>query len=47
MPLEGKTAVITGSARGLGKAIALRLASMGVNIVLNDIASSESLDETA
>lgn len=47
MPLEGKTAVITGSARGLGKAIALKLASMGANIVLNDIAASESLDETA
>lgn len=47
MPLKGKTAVITGSARGLGKAIALKLASMGANIVLNDIAASESLDETA
>jgi len=47
MLLEGKTAVITGSARGLGKAIALKLASMGANIVLNDIAASESLDETA
>jgi 3-oxoacyl-[acyl-carrier protein] reductase len=47
MPFEGKTAVITGSARGLGKAIALKLASLGANIVLNDIATSESLDETA
>lgn len=47
MPFEGKTAVITGSARGLGKSIALKLASLGANIVLNDIATSESLDETA
>lgn len=47
MPLKGKTAVITGSARGLGKSIAMKLASMGANIVLNDIAASESLDETA
>lgn len=47
MLLEGKTAVITGSARGLGKAIALKMASIGANIVLNDIAASESLDETA
>lgn len=47
MPFEGKTAVITGSARGLGKAIALKLASLGANIVLSDIATSESLDETA
>lgn len=47
MQLEGKTAVVTGSARGLGKAIALKLASLGANIVLNDIAGSESLDATA
>ncbi len=47
MLLDGKTALITGSARGLGKAIAIKLASMGANIVLNDIASSDSLDETA
>lgn len=47
MLLNGKTAVITGSARGLGKAIALKMASMGANIVLNDIAESESLDATA
>ena len=43
---KGKTALITGSARGLGKAIAIRLASLGANIVLNDIPSSEELDQT-
>jgi 3-oxoacyl-[acyl-carrier protein] reductase len=47
MLLSGRTAVITGSARGLGKSIAMKLASMGANIVLNDIPSSEALDETA
>jgi 3-oxoacyl-[acyl-carrier protein] reductase len=47
MLLKGKTAVIKGSARGLGKAIALKLASMGANIVLNDIPESDALDETA
>jgi 3-oxoacyl-[acyl-carrier protein] reductase len=47
MLLEGKTAVVTGSARGLGKAIALKLASLGANIVLNDIVVSDSLDATA
>ena len=47
MQLEGKTAVVTGSARGLGKAIARKLASMGANIVLNDIGTSDSLDATA
>jgi 3-oxoacyl-[acyl-carrier protein] reductase len=47
MLFKGKTAVITGSARGLGKAIALKLASKGANIVLNDIPGSEDLDKTA
>jgi 3-oxoacyl-[acyl-carrier protein] reductase len=47
MNLKGKTALVTGSGRGLGKAIALKLAKMGANIVLNDIASSDSIDSTA
>jgi len=47
MQLKGKTAVITGSGRGLGKAIALKLAQMGANIVLNDIANSDAIDATA
>jgi 3-oxoacyl-[acyl-carrier protein] reductase len=33
--LTGKTAVITGSARGIGKAIALRYAKLGANVVIN------------
>ncbi len=47
MQLKGKTAVVTGSGRGLGKAIALKLAQMGANIVLNDIVSSDAVDATA
>lgn len=47
MQLKGKTAVVTGSGRGLGKAIALKLAQNGANIVLNDILSSDSVDATA
>jgi len=47
MQLKGKTAVVTGSGRGLGKAIALKLAQLGANIVLNDIAASDSIDATA
>ena len=47
MQLKGKTAVVTGSGRGLGKAIAKKLAMMGANIVLNDIPSSAAIDKTA
>lgn len=33
--LSGKTAVITGAAKGIGRAIAERFAAEGCNIVLN------------
>lgn len=33
--LKGKCAIVTGASRGIGKAIALKLASLGANIVLN------------
>ena len=35
--LEGKTALITGAARGIGKAIALKYASEGANIAFTDL----------
>ena len=44
--LKGKTAVITGSGRGIGKAIAVKMASLGANIVINDIPSSDYADAT-
>lgn len=44
--LEGKSAVITGSGRGIGKAIALKLASLGADIVINDIPQSDYAEET-
>jgi len=39
--LEGKTALITGAARGIGKAIALRFAAEGANIAFTDLAVNE------
>ncbi|MFQ6114195.1 MAG: SDR family NAD(P)-dependent oxidoreductase, partial [bacterium] len=44
--LNDKVAIVTGSARGIGKAIALRLAQDGANVVVTDI-SLESLKITA
>ena len=45
--LTNKTAIVTGAGRGIGKAIALKLASFGANIVVNDIPASADADETA
>ncbi len=42
--LEGKTAVVTGAASGMGKAFALRFAQEGMNVVLSDI-EAPRLDE--
>lgn len=39
--LENKIALITGSSQGIGKAIALKFASLGAKIALNDIAMQE------
>jgi 3-oxoacyl-[acyl-carrier protein] reductase len=48
MNLTGKAALVTGSARGIGKAIALKLAELGADIVVNDIpAAAETLEATA
>ena len=37
MKLAGKSAIVTGSGRGIGRAIALKLASEGAQIVVNDL----------
>ena len=39
--IKNKTAIVTGSARGNGKAIALGLAELGVNVIGIDILSKE------
>ena len=40
--LEGKTAIVTGAARGIGKAVAIKLASEGANIAFTDLAIDEN-----
>jgi len=40
--LENKTALITGAARGIGKAIALKFASEGANIAFTDLEIEEN-----
>jgi NAD(P)-dependent dehydrogenase (short-subunit alcohol dehydrogenase family) len=54
-PLEGKIAFVTGSGRGLGRAIAERLAELGASVAIHDISreapakygESHNIDETA
>ncbi len=40
--LEGKTALITGAARGIGKALAIRFAQEGANIAFTDLTIDEN-----
>jgi len=45
--LEGKTALITGASRNIGRAIALAFAAEGANLVLNTRANREELEAVA
>ncbi|WP_114967018.1 SDR family NAD(P)-dependent oxidoreductase [Alkalilacustris brevis] len=45
-PLQGKTAFISGSGRNIGRAVAVRLAEMGCNIVINGARDRDACEET-
>jgi 3-oxoacyl-[acyl-carrier protein] reductase len=45
--LNGKTALVTGSSRGIGRAIALRLADEGLNIIVNYRTRQQEASEVA
>jgi len=44
--LEGKTAIVTGAARGIGKAIALTFAKEGANVAITDLRIDDNALET-
>lgn len=44
--LEGKVAIVTGAARGIGKSVAIRFAQEGCNIAFTDLAIDENAEAT-
>ena len=46
MDFTGKVAIVTGSGRGIGKAIAMKLAENGATLVINDVGDSAPAEQT-
>ena len=47
MGLEGKVAIITGSSRGIGRAIAQNLANAGAKVIINYASNAQAAEEVA
>ncbi len=45
MDLSNRVAIVTGSARGIGREIALKLAEVGATVVVSDVAAAEPVAE--
>jgi 3-oxoacyl-[acyl-carrier protein] reductase len=46
LKLDGKTAIVTGSSRGIGRAIAIALAAEGCNIMINYASNDDAARKT-
>lgn len=47
LPLQGRVAIVTGASRGIGRGIALRLASLGAKVVINYSSNSVQAEDVA